>query len=149
MPIFLLIGNILSAVLPALGAVRQALPNHAANPQATGHLTGLLGTIETLLGLVTGESWPTPNTLSNALTDLMQAVKLVTGSGVITGPALATAEQLAVNLGKVAAAAADYKSGQMAILYTNFSYDGIPGDIGAWSKTGAAAEALGQYNPNP
>jgi len=87
MPLLIAIAHIIGVVLPAVSAVRIALPSHTA-AASTDPLTGLLQKIETLLGLVTGEQWQDMNTLEGAVTDVTQAMGVLTSGGILAGNAL-------------------------------------------------------------
>jgi len=142
-PLLLLVAQVIGAVVPAIGAVRAALPSHAAAGD-TAHSETVLEKVLALLGAVAGTTWQDPRTLSGLFADLQGALGIVAGGGVVTGPALDLVTQAHDTVGSIAASLANYKAGDMAVISTDFSVEGIAGNVGAWSKTGNVARLLGE-----
>jgi len=145
MPLLLTVARVLSVILPAIGAVKAILPSHSAPPAgASDPVQTIIQKIEALLAAITGTAWQDPNSIENDIADLEAALGLAVNSGLISGSALSLVQDAQAAIGKAAAALSNYKGGQMAVLDSNFSAEGIPGYIGAWSKGGAVAQLLGE-----
>lgn len=103
------------------------------------HVSPLISKVIALLTTLTGLRSPT--SVDVALADLVTALGALKSSGLISNTA-AIDEALTI-IGKFQAVEADYRSGQVALIDSNFSFAGIRGDLIAIAKGGAAAATLG------
>jgi len=129
---FTAIDKILATVLAVLGVVT------ATAGVDTSKVVAIVQKVATALGVI--QNLSDPNSVSAAMADLSAILAEVKAAFPNAGPqvdeAVAAAE-------KFQAVVNDYKSGQAALIDSNFSFFGIEGDLVAVSKGGPAAQALG------
>jgi hypothetical protein len=122
--------SVIMAVLAALGA--STTLNVSAIAPILAKIAALLASLSSL---------KSPTDVDSALADLVSALSALKTSGLIADTTPLD-EALAV-IAKYEQVEADYKSGQVALLDSNFSFDGVEGDLIAIAKGGSAAATLG------
>jgi hypothetical protein len=127
------IARIISIVMAVLGAVG------AQTGLDVGKIAPIIGKITEILGSLSGLT--TPSTVDAAIADLAAILSALNSDGVLTDVPIVE-EALAV-IAKFKVVEADYMAGQVAVISSNFSFNGVAGDLLAVSKGGAAAQLLG------
>jgi hypothetical protein len=127
------IARIISIVMAVLGAVG------AQTGLDIGKIAPIIAKITEILGSLSGLT--TPSTVDAAIADLSEILSTLNSEGVLTEVPIVE-EALAV-IAKFKVVESDYMDGQAAIISSNFSFNGVPGDLLAVSKNGAAAKLLG------
>ena len=118
------------AVLGALGA--QTGVDLAKVSPIIGKIAGILASLSGITN---------PNSLDKAIHDLELVLDAAQKSGLLTNvPAVNEALDV---ISKYKVVEADYVAGQVALISSTFSFNGIGGDLIAVRKSGAAAKLLG------
>jgi hypothetical protein len=126
--------QIVTTVATVLGLITTAIPS-----TQLGTVLPIIQKIQTLLSGLS--SLTPPTTVDADIADLVTLLTELQTTGVFTNSTAVT-QALGI-IAKFQAVEADYKSGQAALIDSNFSFDGVAGDLIAVSKGGPAAEALG------
>lgn len=127
------IQKVISVVVLVLGAIG------ATTNVDVSHVAPIISKISTLLGSLS--SLKTPTDVDSALLDLTSALSALKATGIITNTT--PIDAALTEIAKFTAVEHDYVSGQVALIDSNFSFDGIKGDLFAISKSSPVRADLG------
>jgi hypothetical protein len=127
------IARIISIVMAVLGAVG------AQTGLDVGKLAPIIGKITDILGSLSGLT--TPSTVDAAIADLAAILSTLNSDGVLTDVPIV--EEALVVIAKFKVVEADYMAGQVALISSKFSFNGVAGSLIALKDGGSAAQLLG------